>query len=81
MIPAGRGTKKDFAGYKQQKFNRQTNKNGRMSYCTTPRVVRQKNVVMSPREPETKDCAGEGQKKFTLPTSVVKGYTDTQMTR
>jgi hypothetical protein len=38
------------------------------SRCMTPRVVRQKNMVMSPVWPRTKnDCAGEGQQQFTRP--------------
>jgi hypothetical protein len=33
-------------------------------------VVRQKNMVISPAEPGTKnDCAGEGQQQFTRPTA------------
>jgi hypothetical protein len=38
------------------------------SKFTTPRVLTQKNTVMSPVGPETKnDCAVEGQHKFTQP--------------
>jgi hypothetical protein len=37
-----------------------------MSGCTTPRIVRKSNMVMSPAGVGTKDyCAGEGQQQFT----------------
>jgi hypothetical protein len=39
--------------------------------CTTPTVVRLKNVATSPAEYGNKiDCAGEGQHQFTVPTDI-----------
>jgi hypothetical protein len=37
-------------------------------YLTTPSLSRQKNMVMGPSEPETKNnCAGEGQQQIARP--------------
>jgi hypothetical protein len=42
--------------------------------CKTPRVVRQKNTVISPARLGTKDdCAGEGQQQFTRPKDRLAG--------
>jgi hypothetical protein len=36
--------------------------------CKTPKVTKDKNMVMSPAEPGTEiDCAGERQQQFTRP--------------
>jgi hypothetical protein len=41
--------------------------------CIPLRSMRQKNIVMSPAGPRTKnDCAGEGEKLLTLPTYQVR---------
>jgi hypothetical protein len=43
------------------------------STCATPRIVRQKNMSVSPAELGTiNECAGEGQKQFTRPTQITK---------
>jgi hypothetical protein len=45
------------------------------SSYTTPRVVRQKDMVMSPAGPGTRnDCAGEDQHKFIRPTDQPNSY-------
>jgi hypothetical protein len=41
---------------------------GALATSTAPRVVIQKNMIMSPAEPEAKsDCTGEAHQQFTRP--------------
>jgi hypothetical protein len=63
-VPTGPETKIDSAAEAQQQFT-QPNQDCGVS-CMTPRVVRQKNTVMSAAGSGTKNnCAGEGQHRIT----------------
>jgi hypothetical protein len=50
----------------------QTRRNQVISHrCKNPRVMRQKNMVVSPTKPRTKDdCAGKHQQQITQPNQV-----------
>jgi hypothetical protein len=68
MGPKGFGTKNVCAAKNQQQFTRSTNIGYAEESCTTPKVVRQKDMVMSSAGLGTKyECADEDQKQFILP--------------